>query len=186
MNLKEINPKAYAMWDAIDKKNPKFFKESSSEELHKIEILMGAKLPNIYKEFMLEYHMLPAIPRIGAYCFKADYKAGSIIDFSMTLIPPASSTIDAIEDLADRNEAPVIPEGLMPLTYSDYSTLLIDLRRDTYGYIWNIFEIKRQTFGSLGYDWDDVGFVAKSLTEFIAGLDTEEALIEKYGLPSRG
>ena len=63
------------------------------------------------------------------------------------------------------------------------STVLIDVRPETYGRVSYLGKIKRQTFGTAGYSWDDIGFVANSFTEFLAGLDTEKNLVAKYDLP---
>lgn len=189
MDLEKINPKAYAMWKCLYDRNPEKFELENKcllKDIEKVEDLMKAKVPEEYKAFMLKYYTLHGIPKIPVFFFKCDYKNGSVIDLNLVPIPSIDDTKETIEDLADRDEAPVIPEGLMPLTYSNYATILIDLREDTFGHIWYLPEIKRQRFGTKGNTWDEIGFVAKSLTEFIAGLDTEEALIEKYGLPSRG
>lgn len=189
MDLEKINPKAYAMWKTLYDTDPEQFeltRRCTSEDIQKMEALMNAKLPEDYKAFMLKYYTLHGIPKIPVYFFKCDYKSGPIIELDLIPISAADSTIDTIETLQERENAPVIPGGLMPLTYCDYETALIDLRKNTFGYVWYLPEIKRQRFGTEGNTWDEIGFVAKSLTEFIAGLDTEEALIEKYGLPSRG
>lgn len=63
-----------------------------------------------------------------------------------------------------------LPQRLYPLTFDDgYGHCLIDLNENTYGRILYL-KIKAETFGSAGYGWDQVGFVADTFEQFVAGL----------------
>lgn len=67
------------------------------------------------------------------------------------------------------NSGPRLPEGLYPLTLdSGYGHCLLDLDEVSYGRVLYIV-IKAQTFGSQGYGWDHVGFVADNFAQFVAG-----------------
>ncbi|GGE96852.1 hypothetical protein [Sphingomonas prati] len=54
---------------------------------------------------------------------------------------------------------------------------MLDLRAATYGQVLFLDEIKVQNFGTPGYDWDNVGWVAKTYTDFLRGLGTKEELV---------
>jgi hypothetical protein len=190
MNLEDLNPKVYAMWKIRKDLGPDYFQPSSIEDIKEIEKEVQSSIPDDYKEFLLEYSTVGGVPKIGAYYFKCVYKDGPVIDLDHTLVPWAKLTLTAIKSLHNPHQnferiGARIPREILPLTRDNECSILIDLRTDSFGQILYMPKIKRQTFGTPGYGWDDIGFVANSFTEFLAGLDTEKDLVAKYGLRVR-
>ncbi|TCN33794.1 SMI1/KNR4 family protein [Sinorhizobium americanum] len=188
MNLEELNPKVYEMWRSQKELGSDFFQESKEEEIKAIEDEIGESLPEDYKDFLRKYSTVLGSMDVGAYYFKVDYKEKSFIAYLFTLVPWANLTLLAARTLrrqhiVDSKIGARVPDGLVPLTMDNQTTVLIDVRPETYGKVWYIDKIKRQTFGTPGYSWENIGFVANSFTEFLAGLDTEKNLVAKYGLP---
>ena len=69
---------------------------------------------------------------------------------------------------------------MLPLSRDNNETLLIDLRRDSFGQVHFLPIVKKQVFGSAGYSWEDVGYVAPIFTDFIKELGTEQELKARY------
>jgi hypothetical protein len=187
MNLEVLNPKVYDMWKTREGLGSDYFQPSTERDIEAIKKEISSDVPGDYEEFLFEYSPI-GVQKIGAYYFKCDYNDGSVIEFDHTLVPWAKLTLAAIKSLHNPHQhfegiGARIPRELLPLTRDNECTILIDLRPDTFGQILYVPKIKRQTFGTLGYGWDDIGLVANSFTEFLAGLDTEKNLVAKYGLP---
>ncbi|GHC69462.1 SMI1/KNR4 family protein [Limoniibacter endophyticus] len=188
MDLKAINPKLYDMWIAQKKLGPGYFEESTDEDIKALEGEVKAELPQDYKEFLKEYSTVLARIGDGANYFTMTYQGKDVITWDATLIPWAKLTLLATRTLrktmaTDSTVGPRIPAGLVPLTIDNQSTLLIDIRDDEFGKVWYLPKIKRQTFGTNAYDWNDIGFVASSFTTFLSELDTKEELVAKYRYP---
>lgn len=185
MNLKTLNPKAYEMWKVRRDAGPDYFQESSESDILELERIAGVSLPKDYKDFLRKYSTLGAVPKIGANYFPCEFPGKKVISYTFTLVPWAATTIGIAKrfyspDKFRRNVGPRIPRELLPLTNDSYATMLIDLRPETYGHIHFLPEIKHQTFGTPGYGWENIGYVAPSFTDFIKELGTEEELKARY------
>ncbi|WP_083572147.1 SMI1/KNR4 family protein [Sinorhizobium americanum] len=188
MDLKGLNSKVYDMWKIREELGPDYFQPSTQEDIAAIKSELGADIPDDYQEFLIEYSTVGGVPKIGAYYFKCAYKSGPVITFNHTLVPWAKLTLTAIRALhyPHRHLEGIgarIPRELLPLSRDNECTILIDLRPATVGQILYIPQIKRQTFGTSGYGWDNIGYVADSFTAFLGALDTEKNLVAKYSLP---
>lgn len=184
MDLKVLSPKLYEMWCQQKELGEDYFQESTDEDIEDLEIEINASLPVEYKEFLKAYSTVIGSD-IGTSYFTMRYRDENVISWNATLIPWAKLTLLAVRSLcrpmvSSPDVGPRVPEGLVPLTIDNRQTLLIDVRPDHFGAIWYLPEIKRQTFGTDSYNWNDIGFVASSLTEFLRGLDTKEALKAKH------
>ena len=185
MDLEKLNSKVYEMWKVRREAGPDYFQPSSDEEILEIEKISGASFPEDYKDFLRNYSTIGAVPRIGANYFPCDFPEKKAICYTFTIVPWAALTIQDAESLynADRfrdNVGPRVPKELLPLTSDSYATILIDLRPETYGNIHFINEIEHQTFGTPGYGWNNIGYVAPNFTAFIKELGTEEELKARY------
>lgn len=185
MDLQSLNPKVFEMWKLRRSGGPNYFQESPEEDIAELERLAGQNLPEDYKDFLRTYSTVGAVPKIGANYFPCEFPKKKVISYTFTLVPWAASTARSCKRLntPDRfreNVGPRVPKELFPLTYDDYNTLLIDLRPDSYGHMLFLPEIKHKTFGTPGYGWDNIGYVAPSFSGFIEELGTEEELKARY------
>jgi len=185
MDLKALNPKAFQMWEMRKAGGPAYFQPSSDEDISEIEDLVDSELPEDYKTFLSEYSTLGVVPTIGAYHFPCRFKDRSVIAGAFALVPWAKLTISAIKVLHNPHRGmegvgPRVPKDLLPLTYDNQATLLIDLRSDSFGHIHFLPVIKKRTFGTRGYGWDNIGHVAPSFTDFLKELGTEDELRSRY------
>ncbi|MBP0617768.1 SMI1/KNR4 family protein [Jiella mangrovi] len=189
MDLKSINPYVYAMWDEYRTLGPDYYQETSPKTLAEIEAEAGAKLPEDYKEFALEYSCFDAIPRAGTDLFYCAFPNQAMIMYTSCLTPHGASILQSMRSL--RRPHPVepdvtlrLPDGVVPFNAGrGHSTIMLDLRPATHGQVLFLDEIKVQNFGTPGYDWDNVGWVAKTYTDFLRGLGTEEELVARYHVP---
>ena len=188
MNLQDLNPKVYEMWRLRKEGGPYYYSPSTAQDVEAIEAEVKTGLPDDYKEFLLEYSTVGVVPKIGANYFKCVYPDETVITFDFSLVPSAPSTLSAIRALHNphphfEDVGVRIPEVLLPLALDPGGTLMIDLRQEGFGNILYIGEVKKKTFGTDGYGWNNVGFVSDTFTDFIRDLDTKEVQKKKYKLP---
>jgi len=185
MDLQNLNPKIFQMWDMQKDAGPAYFQPSTEEDIAEIERLVEARIPDDYREFLLEYSTVIGAYTIGAYFFPCRFRRKSVIVGSFSLVPWAKLTINAIRAYCNPHPAfegvrPRISRELLPLTRDNNATLLIDLRTDSFGHVHFMLSVKKKVFGSAGYGWDDVGYDAPSFTDFLKELGTEEELKTRY------
>lgn len=185
MDLQTLNPKVFQMWEMRKAGGPAYFQESSEEDIAELESIAGQALPEDYKDFLRTYSTVGTVPKIGANYFPCEFPRKTVIGYTFTLVPWAASTASACRHLyaPDRfrdNVGPRVPRDVFPFTYDSYNTFLIDLRPDSYGHMLFLPKIMHKTFGTPGYGWDNVGYVAPSFTDFLRELGTEDELKARY------
>lgn len=185
MDLQTLNPKVFQMWEKQKDAGPTYFQPSTQEDIAEIERLVGTRIPDDYREFLLEYSTVIGVHAIGAYFFPCRFERKSAIVGNFSLVPWAKLTIAAYRAYCDphpdfQGVRQRLPKELLPLTRDNNATLLIDLRPDSFGYVHFLPVVRKKVFGSSGYGWDNVGYVAPSFTDFIRELGTEDELKARY------
>jgi len=187
MDLASLNPKLHAAQRYVIDNYPDYVETTTKADIKSVEKFIGQELPKDMTSYLLEYGEVTANPDHDVTYFKCDFKSGSIITSSGALVSPASKWkyyTGLNRKAVFRGDTIVnarIPDNTLAFNHSN-STLLMDYRDETFGNILYIRKVKRQDFGTLGYDWDDVGFVAENFTEFLRGLGTKKDLKKQHGL----
>lgn len=184
-DLKAINPGLYENWIAIKDAPPEYQSQPDPAAVEELEVLAGGKLPQDYKDFLLEYGRVGGSVNTGVRYFLCRYPGKDIIDSDFGLISSAKHTIASTKVLSKPhqtldNVGPRIPENMIATNIDNYCTFLIDVRPDSFGRMYYISDLKKKTFGTPGYDWDDIAFAGETFTEFMAGVGTKEELKAKY------
>lgn len=187
MNLEAINPIVYRACLQRKAAGPRFYEPSTREQLQKIEDMIGSHLSDDFIDFMLEYSMVAPTQTNDCSCFKVDYISGSKLECSYLLVESAQSIINAIDwyqNPSPYNDeiGPRLPNVLLPLSRSNESSLLIDLRPKTFGNILYHPDLSVWTFGTSMNDWDTIGYVAPNFTDMLKELNSEEVIKERYNL----
>ena len=185
MDLQSLNPKVFQMWNMQKDAGSVYFQPSTPKDIAEMERLVETRIPDDYREFLLEYSSVIGAHAIGAYFFPCRFRKKPAIVGNFSLVPWAKLTINAIRAYCNPHPAfegvrPRVSRELLPLTRDNNATLLIDLRPDSFGHVHFLPVVKKKVFGSAGYGWDDVGYVAPSFTDFIRELETEEELKARY------
>ncbi|WP_115526499.1 MULTISPECIES: SMI1/KNR4 family protein [Xanthomonas] len=184
-DLKTVNPGLYQNWLLIKDANPEFHLSPDPAAVQELEALAGGTLPLDYKSFLLEYGDVSGSVKTGVRYFHCQYPGKEIIDSDFGMISSARHTIGATKVLSKphqtlNNVGPRIPAHMIATNYDNYCTFLIDLRPESFGRIYYISDLKKKTFGSADYDWNDVALVGENFTEFMAGVGTLEELKARY------
>lgn len=184
-DLKTINPGLYQNWLLIKDAPPEFHSPPDPVAVEELEALAGGKLPQDYKSFLLEYGDVPGSVKTGVQYFRCQYPGKEIIDADLGMISGARHTIGATKVLSKPHQTldkvgARIPDSMIATNYDNYCTFLIDLREESFGKMYYISELKKKTFGTAGYDWNNVAVVGESFTEFMAGVGTLEELKVRY------
>ncbi|TBX77830.1 SMI1/KNR4 family protein [Rhizobium laguerreae] len=184
-DLKAINPGLYENWMLVKDAPPEFHSPPDPSAVQELETLAGGKLPQDYKDFLLEYGDVGGSVQTGVRYFLCRYPDKEVIDSDFAMISGARHTIASTKVLSKPhqtldNVGPRIPENMIATNIDNYCTFLIDLRSDSFGRMYYISDLKKKTFGTPGYDWDNVAFVGETFTEFMAGVGTKEELKAKY------
>src|SRR5690606_35894461 len=79
MGLQNLNPKVFQMWDMQKDAGPAYFQPSTEEDIAEIERLVEARIPDDYREFLLEYSTVIGAYTIGAYFFPCRFRRKSVI-----------------------------------------------------------------------------------------------------------
>jgi hypothetical protein len=185
MNLEKLNPGLFATWKLIKDAPPEFYTPPDPEAVKELERIAGGRIPEDYKEFLLTYSKVSGSVRNGVMYFKCKYPTKEVIRSDFGLISSARHTIDSTNILSKPHPTldgvgARIPHDMLATNIDNYRTFLIDLRPESFGKIFYIAQIKKQTFGTAGYNWDDVAFVGDSFAEFLVGIGTKEELKAKY------
>ncbi|PYE22703.1 SMI1/KNR4 family protein SUKH-1 [Rhizobium sp. PP-CC-3A-592] len=186
MDLESLNPKVFKMWESQRNGGPDFFQPSTKEDIEQIERLVETRIPEDYREFLLQYYAIGGSINVGAYFFPCSFKKKSVIMGDISLVPWAKLTISAIRAYCNPHPAyegvkPRISRELLPLTRDNSSTLLIDLRPESFGNVLYLPYVRKQVFGKhANYGWENVGYVAPSFTDFIRELGTEDEIKARY------
>lgn len=184
-DLKAINPGLYENWLAVQGASPEFFSPPDPAAVQELEALAGGKLPDDYKSFLLKYGSVGGSMNTGVRYFHCQYPGREVIDADFGLISGAKHTIASTKILSRPhltldNVGARIPENMIATNIDNYCTFLIDLRPDSFGRMYYISNLKKKTFGTPGYDWDNVAFVGETFMEFLAGVGTKEQLKARY------
>ncbi|TCM53560.1 SMI1/KNR4 family protein SUKH-1 [Rhizobium sp. PP-F2F-G48] len=149
-------------------------KPVSPQDIEEFERAQNVRLPDALK-FFWERYGSRALGNKAIFGFKArvEFPNGKKKMADVGFIASPSKMNEALQRYVDplyNNSGARLPERLYPLTFDDgYGHCLIDLNENTYGRILYL-KIKAETFGSAGYGWDQVGFVADTFEQFVAGL----------------
>lgn len=149
-------------------------KPITEQDIQLFEDMEHVRLPDDFRSFLLEYGARDLNSRrIFAFKSKAKFADGKRKTISVGAISGPLKMLETRKryvDPANNNSGPRLPIGLYPFTFDDgYGHCLLDLNKETYGRILYIL-IKSKTFGDAGYNWDQIGVVAGSFSEFVAGL----------------
>ena len=186
MDLESLNPQVFKMWELQRNGGPDFFQPSTREDIEEIELLVERPIPEGYRDFLLKYSAIGGSIEVGAYFFPCNFQKRSVIAGNLSLVPWAKMTISAIRAYCNPHPdfegvKPRISRELLPLTRDNYSTLLIDLRPESFGNVLYLPYVRKQVFGKHpNYGWGNVGYVAPSFTDFIRELGTEAELKARY------
>ncbi|MEN3794854.1 SMI1/KNR4 family protein [Fulvimarina sp. MAC3] len=189
MDLKEINPFVYKMWDEYRHLGDDYYEITGIDMIESIENEIGAKLPEDFIEFSLKYSCFDSSPSLGMAYFFCKFSDRSVIQATSLLTPPGSSILQALRSLRRPHPAHPqvrrrVPEGVVPFNAgTGHSTIMLDVRPATHGQVLFLDKIKVQNFGTPDYDWDNIGWVANSYTDFLRGLGTEKELVAKHNVP---
>lgn len=184
-DLKAINPGLYENWLLVKDAPPEFHSPPDPAAVRELEVLAGGQLPQDYKDFLLEFGDVGGSINTGVMFFRSQYPDKEIIESDFGLISGAQHTLASTRILSKPHitlpdVGPRIPSNMIATNVDNYRTFLIDLRLESFGQIYFIPKLKRQTFGTPGYDWKNVAFVGKSFTDFIAAVGTKDELKAKY------
>lgn len=184
-DLKTVNPGLYQNWQAVQGAPPEFYSPPDPVAVNQLEILTCGRLPDDYKSFLLQYGSVGGSVTTGVMYFHCQYPSKEFIDSDFGLISGAKHTIKSTKILSQphltlEGVGPRIPENMIATNIDNYCTFLIDLRSESFGRMYYIANLKKNTFGTNGYDWDSVAFVGETFTAFIAGVGTKNELKARY------
>ncbi|TWF52217.1 SMI1/KNR4 family protein [Neorhizobium alkalisoli] len=184
-DLKAVNPGLFENWLLIKDAPPEFHERPDPAAVQELEVLAGGRLPQDYKDFLLEYGDISGSVETGVRYFHCQYPGKEAIDADFGLVSGARHTIKSTKILSKphktlENVGPRIPERMIATNIDNYRTFLIDLRDESFGQIYFIRDLKKKTFGTSGYGWDEVALVGKTFTDFLSGVGTKEDLKARY------
>lgn len=178
MDLSTINPLVYEAWKEIKLRGEPYYIPTHQENIDRIETLVKSRIPSELKSFLLEYSCITRTKLHDCSSFKTKYVFGDKLETESYHITSGKHIIQAIQIY---NLYGKLPMYILPLRAMNYSSLLVDLRPESYGKIYFHPEI-RDKFGKGKNTWKNIGFVADTLVEMIAGLNTEEEIKRRYNL----
>lgn len=148
-------------------------KPVNEQEIRLFEDTEHVRLPDDFKSCLLEYGARAFNSRrIFAFKSKAKFRDGKKKTISVGAIGGPATMLEIRQRYLNpvyNNSGARLPKGLYPFTFDDgYGHCLLDLNNTNYGRILYIV-IKASTFGEPGYGWDQIGMVAGSFSEFLAG-----------------
>lgn len=152
-------------------------KPITEQEIRLFEDTEHVRLPDDFKSYLLEYGARTFNSRrIFAFESKAEFHDGKKQTISVGAIAGPATMLETRQRYLNpiyNNSGARLPEGLYPFTFdAGYGHCLLDLNNTNYGRI-SYIVIKAETFGESGYGWDQVGVVAGSFSEFLAGLEPD-------------
>lgn len=178
MDLSTINPLVYEAWKEIKLIGEPYYYPTYQEDIDKIETLVKSKIPSELKSFLLEYSCITRTAKHNCCAFKTKYVFGDKLETESYHITGGKHIIQSIQYYFSYGELPVY---LLPLRLMERCSLLVDLRPESYGKIY-FHPAIRGEFGKGKNTWKNIGFVADTLVEMIAGLNTKEEIKRRYNL----
>lgn len=172
-----ISPGLYRNWLAIKDAPEPFHFAPDPQAVADLEALAGGRLPEDYRHFLLRYSDVGGSVKTGVRHFRCLYPRREIIEADFGMVSSARQTLKSTKRLSQPHRTlehvgPRIPESMLATGLGKASTFLIDLRPDSFGRVYYIEEVKLQTFGTPGYDWNNVGLAGESFSDFMAGVGT--------------
>ncbi|TKT80355.1 SMI1/KNR4 family protein [Aquamicrobium sp. LC103] len=79
MDLRSLNPKVFQMWELQRSGGTDYFQPSTQEDITEIERLVETRIPDDYREFLLQYSTVVGSINVGAYFFPCRFKKKSVI-----------------------------------------------------------------------------------------------------------